>query len=106
MENKLKVVAPFRDKLDSEKEYSVGDFYEHENADRVAFLVERGFLEEKSKQPPHGEGKSEGEKDQKTDDPPDELKELGSGWYELPNGEKVQGKDKAMEALAAIEGGE
>lgn len=26
----------------------------------------------------------------------------GSGWYELPNGEKIQGKDKAIEAAEEL----
>lgn len=30
----------------------------------------------------------------------------GGGWYELSNGEKVQGKDTAIEAEKALKGGE
>lgn len=30
-----------------------------------------------------------------------DIKHVGGGWYELPNGEKVQGKDEAIEALKA-----
>lgn len=30
---------------------------------------------------------------------PTELRRLGGGWYELPNGDKVQGKDAALIAL-------
>jgi hypothetical protein len=36
------------------------------------------------------------------DDPIEGLKHLGGGYYELPNGEKVRGKDSALEALAAL----
>ena len=28
-----------------------------------------------------------------------EMEHLGGGWYELPNGEKVQGKEAALVAL-------
>jgi len=77
-----KVIKDFRDKTDNKKLYKKGDAYEHENEDRIAHLVSKGFLEEKSKQPPKGE-----------------LKHTGGGWYELPNGEKVQGKEEAQAAL-------
>ncbi|MBO8183768.1 MAG: hypothetical protein H0Z28_13430 [Archaeoglobus sp.] len=29
-------------------------------------------------------------------------KPLGAGWYQLPNGEKVQGKKKAIEAVKEL----
>jgi hypothetical protein len=32
----------------------------------------------------------------------DGLKKLKGGFYELPNGEKVRGRDKALEALATL----
>ena len=32
-----------------------------------------------------------------------EIEHVGGGWYELPNGEKVQGKEAALAALAALE---
>lgn len=85
-----KVLKSFRDKTDKSKLYKKGDTYTHEDANRVAFLVEKGYLE-KSKQPP--------------EENEDELKHVGGGYYELPNGEKVQGKEKALEALAELEGG-
>lgn len=28
-----------------------------------------------------------------------EIEDLGGGWFELPNGDRVQGKDKAKEKL-------
>jgi len=80
------VIKAFRDKTDNLKLINVGDPYSHGDEGRVAYLVKKGFLTEKSKQPPK-----------------DDIKHVGGGWYELPNGEKVKGKD---EALAALEGGE
>jgi hypothetical protein len=35
----------------------------------------------------------------KTDDLPEGLVQVARGWYQLPNGEKVQGKAKAIEGL-------
>lgn len=35
----------------------------------------------------------------------DGLNHVGAGWYELPNGERVRGKEAAQEALAALEAG-
>lgn len=35
-----------------------------------------------------------------------EIKHTGGGWYELPNGQKVQGKEAAEEALkGAVDNG-
>ncbi len=47
-----KVLKPFQDKTDNKKPYRKGDFYSHDDDDRIAFLIKEGFLEEKSKQPP------------------------------------------------------
>jgi len=75
------VKSSFRDKF-TKKVYERGDTYENENADRIAFLIEKGFLEEKSKQPLE-----------------DSIKHTGGGWYELPNGEKIKGKEEALAEL-------
>ena len=80
-----KVIRPFYDKTDNRKEYNKGDSYSHSDEDRIASLVDKGFLEEKSKQPP----------DSNDSEFP---KHSGGGWYELSNGEKVHGKEKAEEA--------
>jgi hypothetical protein len=39
------------------------------------------------------------------DDLKDKMKHVGGGYYELPNGEKVKGKEAAIEALKVLEGG-
>jgi hypothetical protein len=36
------------------------------------------------------------------EEPKAELKSLGGGWYELPNGERVRGKEEAIEALKIL----
>jgi hypothetical protein len=87
-----KVIKRFRDRY-TKKIYKVGDSYSHENNERVASLIERGFLEEKSKKPPEEEN--------------DEFpKHTGGGYYELSDGSKVKGKEEAEEAQVALESGE
>lgn len=39
-------------------------------------------------------------------EPSDFPKATGGGWYTLSNGEKVQGKDEAIEAEKALQSGE
>lgn len=76
-----KVLKNFRDTTDNKKLVKKSDSYEHKNAERIARLIDRGFLEEQDNQPPQ------------------DIKHTGGGWYELPNGEKVQGKENAQAAL-------
>ncbi|WP_085521412.1 hypothetical protein [Tuberibacillus sp. Marseille-P3662] len=76
------VTRRFRDKNTMDI-YNVGDTFKSDDYKRVAFLVDRGFLE--------------GSK-QTTQYP----KHVGGGWYELSDGEKVQGKDEAQEAEKAL----
>jgi hypothetical protein len=43
------------------------------------------------------------EQNAQQEDPQDEgIKHVGGGWYLLPNGEKVQGKDEALAELAKL----
>jgi hypothetical protein len=77
-----KVIKRFQDK-ESNEIHNVGDLYEHESAQRVAFLVEKGFLEAQEVQ-------------QK--DASEFPKHVGGGHYELSNGEKVKGKEEAAAA--------
>ncbi|UPO88332.1 hypothetical protein [Niallia sp. Man26] len=73
------VIKKFRDK-ETKKVFNPGDLYEHNNAERVTFLVEKGYLE--------------GAKEPNLEFP----KHTGGSWYELSNGEKIQGKDEAIVA--------
>jgi hypothetical protein len=77
-----KVVKRFQDK-ESKDVYNVGDLFEHASAERVAFLVEHGFLDKKEVQPAEDS---------------EFPKHVGGGHYELSNGEKVKGKDEATAA--------
>ncbi|MBJ8106011.1 MULTISPECIES: hypothetical protein [Bacillus cereus group] len=81
------VVTAFRDKF-SDIHYSVGDLYKTDDLERIEFLQEEGFLD---KEPIVGYG-------------PDvtDMVHVGGGYYELPNGEKIKGKEAALEALRGI----
>ena len=82
---KFFVKKAFRDKFTNEH-FPVKSVYEYEDKERITFLQNEGFLEKESP-----------------------IKEIdvdeyhtGGGWYTLPNGEKVRGEDKALEALKAL----
>jgi hypothetical protein len=86
----MKVIKRFQDKF-TKKVHAIGDSYEHKDADRVAFLVEKGFLQE-------GEGPKEPQ------EPGSEFpKHSGGAWFELSNGEKVQGKEEAAAAQKELD---
>lgn len=58
---------------------------------------------ERTHGPPEGrwEGKAgTGPPENKAQAPEAEIKHLGGGWYELPDGSRVQGRDAALEALS------
>lgn len=76
------VKSPFIDKITG-KRYKRGDSYSHKSDKRIAFLIEEGFLD-------------------KEEVDPEFPKHTGGGWYELSNGEKVQGKEEAFLAEKKI----
>lgn len=78
------VIRTFKDKTNNLKLVNKGDFYSHKSEGRIAELIKKGFLSSKS-------------------EPEKEIKHIGGGYYELPNGERVKGKE---EALSALESGE
>ncbi|MEG7934981.1 hypothetical protein J0817_19820 [Bacillus mobilis] len=81
---KCLVLKAFIDK-ETQIGFSQGDTYESNDSERIAFLIEKGFLQENqkySKFPKHA----------------------GGGWYELSNGDKIQGKDEAVEAEQSLRG--
>ena len=79
------VLKPFKDKQDNKREYQLNDWYPRFNFevdnDRVEELYKLGYI-----------GKQDEEVKQ------DFPKHVGGGWYELSNGERVQGKEEAIEA--------
>lgn len=115
------VSAGFRDKENSEKTYTRQSKFKG-TADRINELYEKGHLEagvtqqqqeaaEKAEQI-----RNEEEQDAAEEKPAEEeqaaseekaveeeqIKHTGGGYYELPNGEKVQGKENALKALADL----
>ena len=78
---KYPVLRKFRDKY-TKRIHEKGATYEA-NEERGAELQRLGFLGEPLPEP--------------SEEP--ELKHVGGGYYELPNGERVRGKDAALAAL-------
>ncbi|MCM3600635.1 hypothetical protein M3175_07820 [Robertmurraya korlensis] len=82
---RLAVITAFIDK-NTHIGYSVGDTFESDDSERVSFLQDEGYLF----------------KDDEEENP-EAIKHVGGGYYELPNGEKVKGKDNALKALEELE---
>lgn len=97
MTRRFVVIKPFTDLQDEKHVYSAGDFYPREGTElneiraedlanghnvRNEQLIVEVMVKEAPKQDSEGEF----------------PKHLGGGHYELSNGEKVQGKEKAIEA--------
>lgn len=87
---KYKVIKAFTCKLDK-KVRRIGDIYETDDPDRAKFLRAKGHLGAMIKEAPPA--------DLEQKDPEQEPKHVGGGWYELPSGERVKGKEEALKAL-------
>lgn len=86
-----KVLKLFRDK-DSRERFEVNSFYESDNQERVSYLAKEGYIEaEETSQKEVQEANLSADFDSN-------VKHTGGGWYQLPNGEKVQGRDEAIAA--------
>lgn len=88
---KYVVIKNFFDRFNNRKFCSVGEDHVPPNDERAQLLLDKGFIKVVD-----GEGGSD------TAELEDGLIKLGGGYYELPNGEKVRGKEKALEALSAL----
>jgi hypothetical protein len=95
-----KVLNPFDDK-DTGDRFGVGSTYYTENPERAQYLQSWGYLGEEVETNPEIQNKTS---TQDEESEVDGLKSLGGGWYELPDGFKVQGKDEAIEALKELQG--
>jgi hypothetical protein len=71
---------------ESGKKFLPGQPFHSITQERIELLLDQGFI---------------GVVEEDDDGP---LKHVGAGWYELPNGERVRGKEKAEEALEALQG--
>lgn len=83
-----RVIKTFRDKH-TKIVYKIGSEYGTNDQARAEELQSLGFI-----------GDAIGGT---TDDEVDGLKHVGGGYWELPNGERVRGKDNAFEALNALD---
>ena len=96
------VVSSFVDTKDSNRFYDVGETYPREGYEpdevRVASLT--------SENNKAGRVLIELVEDEEQNKDENFPKHTGGGWYELSNGEKIQGKDEALEAEAQLQSGE
>lgn len=93
--SKHSVISSFWDK-DTIEHHVVGDVYESKDSERIAFLVDRGFLA--------SESLPSLDQDQESEEIDVDQYHTGGGYYELPDGNKVRGKGKALNALKELEG--
>jgi hypothetical protein len=99
------VIRSFRDKEDNLRTYRKGDTFPAKgevNQERIDELLGKGnavghtlIQEVGTSQEPQDE--SDGGIDEE-----EFPKHTGGAWYELSNGEKIQGKDEALEAEAEL----
>lgn len=83
---KYVVIRNFIDRFNNRRLCKVGEEHVPPNEERAQLLIDKGFIEAVD------DGTA-------AEDVEDGLVKLGGGYYELPNGEKVRGKEKALEAL-------
>lgn len=110
------VSAGFRDKQDGEKTYTRQSKFKG-TADRINELYEKGHLEagvtQQQQEAAEQAENIKAEEDKKAEEEQAaadaekaeleaQLNHTGGGYYELPNGEKVQGKENALKALADL----
>ncbi|WP_018659905.1 hypothetical protein [Allofustis seminis] len=85
-----RVLKPFKDMKDEEREYQFNDWYPRFNLKveqkRLDELVKSGFIQEAS-----------------TEEKEIFPKHTGGGWYELSNGERVQGKGEAQKKQKSLD---
>jgi hypothetical protein len=98
------VIKPFRDKYTKDL-YGKGDEYFTEDEKRAKYLQEWGYI---GKEVDPKNDKEEVDDDEKIEDEIEKegIKHVGGGYYELPNGEKVKGKQNAIAELEKLKDGE
>ena len=92
---KYLVLQLFRDKETSVKHF-VGTTYETFDENRAKELQNKGFIGEEI---PNNDEPAE----EKSKQVEDVITHVGGGYYELPNGEKIKGKEAAQKALMELE---
>lgn len=95
------VIKPFRDKYTGDL-FGKGDEYFTEDEKRAKYLQEWGYIGKEIEK----ENDEESDKEIENEDDEDGIKHVGGGYYELPNGEKVKGKQNAIAELEKLKDGE
>jgi hypothetical protein len=110
---KYLVIKRFRDKYTKEL-YKVGEIYETNSLDRAKYLQKKAALGDQIAEPEIPEQSTKvHEEAQELDseparelepepEPEPQLKHIGGGWYELPGGERIKGKEAALNALPKL----
>ncbi|PEB64320.1 hypothetical protein COM86_12695 [Priestia megaterium] len=79
---------------DTGAHFGIGGLFSSEDKERVAYLGDLGFVDKNNIR----EIKPEPVIEKETADAPP-FKHVGGGWYELADGSRVKGKQKALEAI-------
>jgi hypothetical protein len=93
------VIKPFRDKYTGDL-FVKGDEYFTEDEKRAKYLQEWGYIGKEIEIEKENDEEIEIENDE------DGIKHVGGGYYELPNGEKIKGKQNAIAELEKLKDGE
>uniref|UniRef100_A0A7U4DJX0 Uncharacterized protein n=1 Tax=Geobacillus sp. (strain Y4.1MC1) TaxID=581103 RepID=A0A7U4DJX0_GEOS0 len=93
------MIKPFRDKYTGDL-FGKGTEYFTEDAKRAKYLQEWGYIGKEIEKESDEEIENGNEVDE------DDIKHIGGGYYELPNGEKVKGKQNAIAELEKLKDGE
>lgn len=94
-----RVLKPFKGKKEKNKVFVKGDRFKGTQA-RVNELSEKGFVSGKEiKTMKDKQAELVETADKKVDAETADIKHIGGGNYELPNGETVKGKENALKAL-------
>ena len=91
------VIKPFRDKYTGDL-FGKGDEYFTEDEKRAKYLQEWGYIGK--------EIEKENDEEIEIENDEDGIKHVGGGYYELPNGEKIKGKQNAIAELEKLKDGE
>jgi hypothetical protein len=91
------VIKPFRDKYTGDL-FGKGYEYFTEDEKRAKYLQEWGYIGK--------EIEKENDEEIEIENDEDGIKHVGGGYYELPNGEKIKGKQNAIAELEKLKDGE
>lgn len=106
---KYVVLKDFLDRFDNRRHCKPGEIHIPPNEERAKRLVELGFIrpvEETKSRVKEVEQEVLEHEDGVGENQDEGIKHVGGGYWQLPNGEKIRGKEKALKALAEMNVGE